>query len=353
MSEPLPPHKGIVDRPGAPLSGRLKTAARALGPLLALVIVVGTFAAADRWKNGKDSQFLTARNARAIASQTTATVVVAALGMTLVIIAGGIDLSAGTALALCGTVLAWSLKENVLAPYTPLAAIAITLFVGGLCGFLNGLLVSMLRVVPFIVTLGTMSFYLGLAKMLAHETTVRPDSVTQVPRWLKELLSLRKDALHFGFPWGVWVALALATTTAALLHYTVFGRRVFALGSNELAARLCGINVRAMKVCVYTLAGFSFGLAGIYQFSQLSEGEPTSGVGMELKIIAAVVIGGASLSGGRGSVLGTLAGAAVMAVIESGCTQLGLTNPVQDVMLGIVIVTAVAVDQLRQRRLER
>lgn len=338
-------------RSGVPRFRRLKSVGRAVGPLLALAIVIGCFGVADRLTNGGRAQFFTAQNARTIAAPT-ATIVVAALGMTLIIIAGGIDLSAGTALALCATVLASALMSDELRPWNPWAAVLLAVAAGALCGLVNGVVVSSLRVVPFIVTLGTMRLYLGVANMLAKETTVRPDRATQVPGWLERLLSIRADALKFAFPWGVWVALALAVATAALLHYTVFGRHIFAMGSNEMAARLCGINVRGMKIAVYTLGGLFFGIAGVYQFSRLTVGSPVSGLGMELKVIAAVVIGGASLNGGRGSILGTLAGAAVMGVIDDGCTLLGLSNPVQDVVLGIVIVTAVVVDQLRQRRLE-
>src|SRR4029077_13039164 len=129
------------------------------------------------------------------------------------------------------------------------------------------------------------------------------------------------------------------------------GRYVYALGSNEATARLCGINVWFNKISLYSLAGFFVGVAGMYQFSRLSSGNPTSGIGMELRIIAAVVIGGGSLSGGRGTVLGTLTGAAIMAVIASGCTQLGLNNPIQDIILGVIIIVAVTLDQLRQRQL--
>jgi ribose/xylose/arabinose/galactoside ABC-type transport system permease subunit len=150
---------------------------------------------------------------------------------------------------------------------------------------------------------------------------------------------------------GVWVALALAAALALMLRFTVLGRHIFAIGSNEAAARLCGINVRRVKLTVYALAGLFAGIAGIYNFSELSQGDPTSGMGFELRVIAAVVIGGASLSGGRGSVLGALTGAALMATITSGCTQLGLPNPIQDIIVGLIIVAAVTVDQLRQRRL--
>jgi ribose transport system permease protein len=348
MSEPLRLPNPI--RFG-PTSWLLHLIAR-LGPLFALMLVIIVFGAADRWKNGHDSQFLTAGNARTV-SAPVATVFVAALGMTVVIIAGGIDLSAGTAQSLAATVLAWGLMQPSLAARNPWVAIALTLGTGIACGCVNGAVIGWLRVVPFIVTLGTMRAYLGFGNGLAHETTLRPDVATEVPRWLQHWLSVRAEALYWGFPLGVWAAIALAIVTAGVLRYTVFGRHVFALGSNETAARLCGINVIGMKIAVYSLAGLFFGIAGLYQFSRLSVGQPTSGLGVELRVIAAVVIGGASLNGGRGSILGTLAGAAIMGVIDSGCTQLGLSNPVQDIVLGVVIVAAVVVDQIRQSRADR
>jgi ribose transport system permease protein len=159
-------------------------------------------------------------------------------------------------------------------------------------------------------------------------------------------------ALWFGFPTGVWLALLLSAAVAALLRFSVFGRHLFAIGSNENAARLCGVRLGPMKLAIYSLAGSLFGIAGVYQFTRLSTGNPPSGLGLELEIIAAVVIGGGSLSGGRGAVLGTLAGAAMMAVIRSGCTQLGLIDQLQRIILGVIIVTAVTIDQIRQRRVD-
>ncbi|MGH7129491.1 MAG: ABC transporter permease, partial [Planctomycetaceae bacterium] len=214
-----------------------------------------------------------------------------------------------------------------------------------------GTLISALRVVPFIVTLGTMTMFLGAATLLGENTTVRPNKATQVPDWLDLFLSSRDQALWLGLPLGVWLTLALAVALAAVLHFTVFGRYVFALGSNEATARLCGVNVAANKIAVYALGGLFFGIAGMYQFSHLSVGNPTSGLGMELEIIAAVVIGGGSLNGGRGSVAGTLAGAAIMAVISSGCTHLELSTSIQQIILGVIIIAAVAIDQVRQRRM--
>jgi ribose transport system permease protein len=326
-------------------SSRLSLLGSTLGPFLALTLVIGFFAAADALQT-EPGNFLSLRNLRTISAQT-ATVAVAALGMTVVIISGGIDLSAGTAVALSATVLAWCLKQDV-----PVAvAIAAGLGTGCLAGLVNGALISSLRVVPFIVTLGTMTIYLGIAKLIASETTVRPDLARQVPTWLQNLLSTQEKSLWLGLPAGVWLTLLLAFLLAVVLRQSVFGRYVYALGSNESTARLCGINIWANKMALYTLAGFFVGVAGMFQFSRLSSGNPTSGAGMELRFIAAVVIGGGSLSGGRGTVLGTLTGAAIMAVIASGCTQLGLNNPIQDIILGIIIVAAVTLDQIRQRRM--
>jgi ribose transport system permease protein len=331
----------------SPGSGSLRwnLAGSALGPFLALALVVGFFAIADALINDP-ANFLSVRNLRTISAQT-ATVAVAALGMTVIIVSGGIDLAAGSALALAATVLAWCLAND----YHAAIAVIAGLGTGCLAGCVNGVLISVLRVVPFIVTLGTMTVYLGVAKLVAGDATIRPDLTRQVPRWLQDLTSTQHETLWWGLPSGAWLALILSLSLALLLRQSVFGRYVYALGSNEATARLCGINIWANKIAVYMLSGLFVGVAGMFHFSRLSSGSPTSGTGMELRIIAAVVIGGGSLSGGRGSVLGTLTGAAIMAVIASGCTQLGWENPIQDIVLGVMIIAAVTFDQFRQRRL--
>jgi ribose/xylose/arabinose/galactoside ABC-type transport system permease subunit len=244
----------------------------------------------------------------------------------------------------------------------PLWAVLATLGTGCLCGLINGTLISLLRMAPFIVTLGTMTIFLGAGKKLAGESTIFPDRQF-IPQWLQNLCSTMPPD-WVGFPsssgWslfqipnlaaGVWIALILAAAVAAILHLTVFGRHLFALGSNESTARLCGVHVPLTKVAVYTLAGLLVAIAGMYNFAILKIANPTEGLGLELKFIAAVVIGGGSLSGGRGSVVGTLAGAAIMGVMTSGCDQLEVPNPYQDMLIGAIIITAVAVDQYRQRR---
>jgi ribose transport system permease protein len=324
---------------------RLSFLGSLLGPFLALGLVFVLFGVADLLRN-ENAAFFTERNVQSIAVAT-AMVGVASLGMTVVIISGGIDLSAGTAIALCSTVLAAGLLEG----WPPGAAVAACIGTGVLCGFLNGVLISALRVVPFIVTLGTMTIFLGIAKKVARGGTIHLDQNSQVPEWLLNFLSIRSKALILGFPLGIWVLLILAVLTVLMLRYTVFSRYVFALGSNESTARLCGINITWNKIAVYTLSGFFVGVAGLYLFAQTTVGDATSGTGQELRIIAAVVIGGGSLSGGRGSVVGTLTGAAIIYVIQSGCTLLGIDNAYQDMILGLIIISAVMVDQFRQRRL--
>lgn len=327
---------------------RLMTALDTFGPLLALALVTIGFAIADNvWGQGK---FVELRNLRVILVMT-APVAVAALGMTLVIITGGIDLSAGTASMLCATVLAYAINSGM-----PIwVAVAAALLTGSCCGVCNGLLIGLLRIPPFIVTLGTMTVFLGAAKQLAGGSTVFVDRKL-IPSWLLNLTSTYPPDWIGWMPnvaMGVWLALVLSLVVAGLLRLTVFGRHVFAIGSSESTARLCGVNILGTKLMVYAIAGLFVAMAGIYSFSLVKVANPMDGIGKELKFIAAVVIGGASLSGGRGAVLGTLAGATIMGVISNGCDLLGIQNSTQDIMLGVIIIAAVTLDQYRQRRQDR
>ncbi len=321
---------------------RLWQALRTLEPLLALLVVTLGFALADQvWGQGRFSEM---RNFRVVLVQA-APVAVAGLGMTLIIISGGIDLSAGTASILCATVLATMLSAD----YSFTAAVGGALLAGALCGLVNGLLIGLLRIAPFIVTLGTMTIFLGVAKRIAGGSTVFVDR-QRMPQWLNDLSSTMPPDWHGWMPRiasGVWLAAGIAVLVAIVLRYSVFGRHLFAIGSNESTARLCGINVLRVKIIVYVLGGLLIGIAGLYSFSLVKMANPVEGIGRELKFIAAVVIGGGSLNGGRGSVLGTLAGAAIMGVIASGCAQLEIQNSTQDIMIGVIIIAAVTLDQFR------
>ncbi len=310
-----------------------------VGSVLALMLVYGVFVLIA------PPSFATARNMEMIARQTTI-VGVAALGMTMVIISGGIDLSVGSIVALSTVVIAWLLRYTGVSPLTAaVGGVAAAAFFG----LVSGMLITRLRVVPFIVTLGMMLVVRGAAKGIGREQKIDVDP--ERLQWLEELLaSLPKERSWMLLPPGVWVLIILAVAVAALLRYTRLGRHTFAIGSNEQTARLCGVAVERVKVLVYTICGAFAGLAGLMQFSRLTVGDPTVAVGLELNVIAAVVIGGGSLGGGEGSILGTLAGALLMTTIASGCTQMGLPNWVQEIITGAIIVVAVALDRLRHRR---
>jgi ribose/xylose/arabinose/galactoside ABC-type transport system permease subunit len=309
--------------------------AKKLGPLLGLLLVVALFSTL------RPRQFPTAANVEIMLLQT-AVVGTAALGMTLVIVSGGIDLSVGSQIALATVGLATLLAHG----WSPLAAAGAVVMLGGLCGVVIGGLVTGLRLSPFIVTLGMWGGLRGAAKGLANETIV----VAPVT-WLNDLLTaLPPDQAWALVPAGVWLTIALAAVVAVLLRFTILGRHIVAIGSNEQTARLCGIEVTQTKLAVYTLASCLAAVAGVLQYAYLTVGDPTTASGMELDIIAAVVIGGGSLAGGQGSVFGTLVGAVIMTVVANGCTKLDLPNWVQEIVTGLIIVSAVALDRFRQPR---
>lgn len=316
----------------------VRKALASLGPVLGLALVVGVFALLSE----SPGQYLSLVNLRIVLSQTVI-VGLGAIGMTVIIIGGGIDLSVGSSIALGSVVTAVVLRDTA----EPVPAVLAGIASGVLVGAVNGLAVTRLRVVPFIATLGMLGVARGVAKWLADEKTVNvPES------WI--------DALAVTFPrpaWlllapGVWLMLLLALLMAVVLRRTVFGRRVFTLGSSETAARACGIDTDRLKLWIYSAAGFFFGLAGVAQMSRLRQGDPTVAIGVELDVIAAVVIGGGSLSGGRGSIAGSMVGALVMAFLRNGCQQMGWPPYIQEIIIGVIIVAAVAADRSRSSRPE-
>ena len=302
------------------------------GPLLGLLFVCAVFALLI------GPQFFRPVNLELIARQT-AIVCTAALGMTMVIVAAGIDLSVGSIIALSTVVIALLLKRDVSPLLSALGGVA----AAAACGLANGILITRLRVVPFIVTLGTMLIVRGAAKGLADERRIEAPAT-----WLNGLLRTVEAGRGLFVPPGIWVLLVLALLIAGVLRYTVFGRHLFAIGSNERTARLCGVRVERVKVAVYAISAALAGVAGVMQFAKLSVGDPTVAVGLELDVIAAVIIGGGSLTGGNGTVLGTVLGATIMSVVAIGCSQHGLANWVQQIVTGSIIVLAVALDHWRQ-----
>lgn len=306
-----------------------------LGPLIGLIGVFLFFLIAVWSKTGRNI-FATPGNLQTIALQS-AIVGMAALGMTMIILSGGIDLSIGSTVALTSVVAAILMKVFGW-PAFPAAGAAI--LVGGLCGLVNGVLITQLKVVPFIVTLGMLLVLRGAAKGLADQQTVIPAASA-----LDSLLDVGSV-----LPSGVWLLALLAGIVSGMLHYTRFGRHLYATGSNENAARLCGVPIARTKILVYTLGGIFAGLAGLLQYSRLAMGDPTSAPGLELDVIAAVVIGGGSLAGGEASVIGALVGALFMTTIRNGCSQMGWPNWVTEIVAGAIIIAAVAVDRWRHRR---
>jgi ribose transport system permease protein len=352
------------------------------GPLIGLVFVWVLFAAL------KGHDFVKWDNQRLMLLQT-AVVGTAAIGATLIIISGGIDLSVGSSIALGTMVIAALLKMGASPLVAALGGIAAGLACGAAIGsmiighvgrvaavglgammmiwtwnalgpalallaslaslavvlVLNELALKRVPVAPFIVTLGMWGALRGIAKGIGGNQPIYPENAG----WLNGLMANAAKGIGSALPPGVWVLLVLAVLMAAVLRYTRFGRHIFAIGSNEQTARLCGIPVERTKLWIYVIGIGCAYLAALLQFSYLSMGDPTTAEGYELKVIAAVVIGGASLSGGEGSILGTIVGALIMTAVDNGCTKLGLENWIQEIVTGAIIIAAVVVDQLRRR----
>jgi ribose/xylose/arabinose/galactoside ABC-type transport system permease subunit len=386
-----------------------KTLWKKLGPFIGLAFTFSLFSVL------RYQTFLSAINLQIMLLQT-AVVATGALGMTIIIISGGIDLSVGSVVALSTVVVAILMNIGIVTDAdgnTPvpgalhqfLAAlggvgigvasgfVTSNLVIGqlgrvfsvilavGVSAWLSaigtsswviclvalaclsvGLLINelflkdrefnkRLSLIPFIATLGMMGAIRGCAHWMADNGTVNVLADTDQLA-IKRLLQMPPADSHALLPTGVWMVLALAAVVAFVLRYTRFGRHVFALGSNERTARLCGIEVERTKLLVYMIGVGFAGLAGVMQFAYLGMGDSTTAPGMELNIIAAVVIGGGSLNGGEGSVVGSIIGALIMTVVANGCTKMGLESYVQEIVTGAIIIAAVLLDRLRHGRVD-
>ena len=280
--------------------------------------------------------FLTSTNLSSVVRQT-AVINIIALGMTIIIISGGIDLSVGSMLALAGLLgtmvmekgggIGWGMLSGILA--------------GTACGLANGAMITSLRINPFIVTLGTMGIFRGLALIISNGLPVHDIP----PRF-----SFLGEGTLLGVPFVLWILLVCALVIHIILENTRLGRYAFSIGSNPDAAFYAGVPVAFVTMAVFAIGGLLTGLAGMIEASRLMTGQPTGGLGYELTAIAAVVIGGGSLRGGEGGVVGTLIGAFIMGLLSNGSDLLG-TNPYwQQVIIGGVIILAVSFDELRKRR---
>lgn len=347
-------------RRGRAFRGALSWAWTVFGPFVGLVLVTLFFG----WLTRDSGSFLTVYNWRTITVQTVI-LGTAALGMTAIMIAGGIDLSVGSVVALVTVTIAVLVNGATVSlpsptagwSWTPLFTLKLPLalamaggvLVGALSGLATGVVITWLGVVPFIITLGGLKVFRGLAKWLAGSTTVYIPADAR-SWWFGGIMATEPTPSWLLVAPGVWILLVLSLLLALTLRYSLLGRYIYTVGSNEATARLCGINVPLIKTAVYTLGGLATGLAGLLQFVYLdATGDPTTAEGLELQVIAAVVIGGGSLSGGEGTVLGTLIGCMIISVLNNGCVHAGIPNAAQDVIIGLIIVAAVTLDQFRRR----
>ncbi len=278
-----------------------------------------------------------------------------AFGVTFVIITGGIDLSLGTVMMCSSLIGAYVFKQE----NWPLwLALLTTVGVGAMFGFVNGVLIAKLKLPPFIGTLGTMNMSMGLGSIITKvQSQTWPTATAEVGGWFKKVFirnTLEIGELKIsGFPVGAIWLIAFFIIAALLLHKTKFGRYTYAIGSNEEAARLSGINVDKWKILVFTVCGIFAGLAGIFYAAAYTTITPGTGNGQEMNGITAVVIGGTSMAGGTGTMVGTLIGVFIMSVLKNGLSSCGLQAPWQTFFTGVVVIGAVLLDIQRNKAANR
>ena len=306
--------------------------AREMNVLLALLLVSAGIAIATPY-------FLTTDNLMGV-FRSFSTTAIMSIGMVMVIVTGGIDLSVGSVMGLSGLVTALAFENG----YSTFVSTSFGLGVGTAFGLINGLMVTFGRLPPFIATLGTLSIGRGLMYIITKGVPVTPDT--------PEIFSVLGQGYVGYVPVPVVIMLVLAIFFSLLMAFTTFGRRVYSTGGNEHAAWLSGVNTAKVKIIVYTLSGAISALAGIVAFSRYLSAEPASGFGIELEVIAAAAIGGASLSGGVGSVQGAIIGAALTGIISNGVVLLNINTYAQQAITGAVILIAVSIDVWRIARKE-
>jgi ribose/xylose/arabinose/galactoside ABC-type transport system permease subunit len=311
--------------------------ARQLLPFGTLTLIIAALSALE------PDTFLTAQNFSNVLSRSSYSGIIA-MGMTAVIISGGIDLSVGSMMALCGMIagLVMTLHgEIVPTPGLMVLGTLAGVATGLVCGLLNGSLITLLNLPPFIVTLGTMSAFRGISYV------INKGMMFDVPTYT--FLGEGKIA---NIPVNVLIFLLIVLVAFFILRYTPLGRYTYAIGSNRQAAYHAGVNVNRNLIAIYTLTGLFVGIAALIATSRTVSAQPTAGISLELDVIAAVVIGGASLSGGRGTVIGTIVGTLLISFLRNGCTLLGISTNIQLVVIGVIIIGAVALDQAARAKAE-
>lgn len=273
-----------------------------------------------------------------------------AFGVTFIIITGGIDLSLGTVMMCSALLGAYSFKSG----WPLIASVCLTVFVGVVFGFVNGNLVAKLKLPPFIATLGTQMMAQGIGSIITKvQSQTWPTATAQVGGWFKKVF-IRSNLFGISsFPVGTFWLIGAFVVATLILHKTKFGRYVFSIGSNEEATRLSGINVDNWKVAVYTLSGFFVGMAALLYAATFTTITPGTGNGQEMNGITGVVIGGTSMAGGSGSMIGTLIGVFIMSVLKTGLSSCGLQAPWQTFFTGLVVVLAVLMDIQRTKAANR
>lgn len=317
---------------------------RQLLPFGSLILIICILSAL------KPDTFLTAENFLNVLRRSSVNGIIAA-GMTAVIISAGIDLSVGSMMALSGMVGAYMMiamgqaepEAGTLFIGTGSMVVGTIagIFMGTVCGFLNGALIAKLRLPPFIVTLGTMSAFRGISYVMNDGKPYNVPSYDYLG-----------GGTVLGIPVSVLIFAVIMAVASFLLRYTRLGRYTYAIGSNREAAFHAGVNVDFCLICVYGLTGLVVGVAAMIATSRTVSAQPTAGIALELDIIAAVVIGGASLAGGRGTITGTIIGTLLISFLRNGCTLLGISTNVQLIVIGVIIIAAVAVDQLARSKAE-
>jgi ribose transport system permease protein len=323
-----------------------------MGPALGLFTVVLVFIVLLRYRGDEDSlgNFLSTDNLKLLVYSNTPLAVLS-LGMLLVMISGGIDLSVGSVVALVTVVTMTVYSKRIHAGDSMAAAswwaVAAGAGTGGLCGLVNGIIITQLRVAPFVTTLGMLSIARGLAYWISGRTSLSfPEG--KRPDWVNTLSDAFPDSVLFFNP-GFWSLALLAILVAVFLKMTVLGRYCYAIGSNEATARLCGVAIERNKMIIWTLAGLIFGWGGILMFATLGSGEPGGATGLELNVIAAVVIGGASLTGGVGTVSGTLLGVLVLGVLDNGVNRCRVPVEIKFILVGAIIIANTSLSRWRNR----
>ena len=312
----------------------------ALKPLVALLLmIIAMMFLSDH--------FATSDNLFNVLRQVSVNVCIS-VGMTMVILTGGIDLSVGSILALAGAVAAGLTRDGLSFPsadlfigFTFWGGILAALLIGALLGWVNGVMITTFKVPPFIATLGMLTIARGLTMLYTGGFPITG---------LGKGFEYVGTGWFLGIPMPVWIALIVVIVFAFIMSHTIFGRHIYAIGGNERASLISGIKVNRVKLIVYTLAGTLAGLAGLLVTARLDSAQPNAGVSYELDSIAAVVIGGTSLSGGKGSVIGTIIGALIIGVLNNGLVLLGVSPFWQQVTKGIVILAAVILDKGGSKR---